>query len=343
MRMIKTAAVSGAACLLALAAACSTSPPGRTSRPGALPAHVAQVHSPAASRAPSPVITRAGAQQVLYAYASVNNQANKARSDSLLASIEAGSSYQMDTGNYRWTKVTDPANHGYISSAWADPTYFIPRQTGYPAWFAVRVTWTNLTHPQAGPTPAFLVFTKATAQAPWLEVLEPFVLAGAGPVPRIETDAQGYAVQVSRADAARLAVAPGGIPLLTAGYLDGDPAGQLRFTGSGSLADVHDQAFWKSRLPLGTDTDRHSATQDHVFGLRCADGGALLFYDLSARLTLVPPYGQTMNIQIPGFYSASETVSMAQVSYAEQFAAYVPPGQGSPRVVADVSGITARG
>ena len=43
------------------------------------------------------------------------------------------------------------------------------------------------------------------------------------------------------------------------------------------------------------------------------------------------------------FYSASQPLTKATVSYLEQFAAYDPPaGGGAPRVVADYSGITGK-
>jgi hypothetical protein len=297
----------------------------------------------APSPAPPPVITRAGAQQVLAVYTSANNRANKLRSDSLLRGIEANSSYQMDAGNYRWTRVTDPANHGYIPSAFARPEFLLPRQSGAP-WFVVRATWTNVNDPAASPTPQYLLFTRVSSAARWLQVQEPFALAGNAPAPRVATDAQGYASVISQADAARLAVPPDQIQSLTAGYLDGRHGGQLQFTGAGSLADEKDQAFWQAHLPAGsTDTDQHAATADQAFALRTTGGGALVFYDISARLTLAAPGGQSMRIEIPGFYSGG-VVNSAEVSYVEQFAAFDPPrGQGSPRVVADNSGIASLG
>jgi hypothetical protein len=38
---------------------------------------------------------------------------NKLRSDALLATIEAGGSYHMDTSTYQMDRATDPANHDY--------------------------------------------------------------------------------------------------------------------------------------------------------------------------------------------------------------------------------------
>ncbi len=48
-----------------------------------------------------PAITKADAERVVSRYWQVNNQANESCSDSLLGTIEAGSSYTMDAGSYR--------------------------------------------------------------------------------------------------------------------------------------------------------------------------------------------------------------------------------------------------
>jgi hypothetical protein len=69
-----------------------------------------------------------------------------------------------------------------------------------------------------------------------------------------------------------------------------------------------------------------------------------VFYHLTARLSLAPPPGQTINLAIPGYYySSSQALTSAAVDYADQFASYIPAGSASPAIVADASGITGRG
>src|SRR5205823_12211851 len=99
-----------------------------------------------------------------------------------------------------------------------------------------------------------------------------------------------------------------------------------------------------SRLPAGsTATDSHLPASGPVFGLRTVNGGALLFYAVTARLTLAPPTGHTFRLTIPGYYSPRQTLTSARVGYAEQFAAYDPPrGQGILHITADASSIAAR-
>ncbi len=85
-------------------------------------------------------------------------------------------------------------------------------------------------------------------------------------------------------------------------------------------------------------------TSGQVFGLKTVGGGVLVFYSLTARLSLTSPSGETFEIDIPGYYSSSQTLTSAEVWYAEQFATCIPQGQQvGPQVVADASGIDGRG
>ena len=84
-----------------------------------------------------------------------------------------------------------------------------------------------------------------------------------------------------------------------------------------------------------------------VFGLKTADGGALLFYTTDAQLTLTPPDRGTISaLNIPGYYSPSSSAGLtsATVRYIEQFATYVPAsGDSGRRIVADIASIASRG
>ena len=71
--------------------------------------------------------------------------------------------------------------------------------------------------------------------------------------------------------------------------------------------------------------------------------GAMVFYHLTARLSLTPPPGQIIRLGIPDYFSSSQALTSAAVDYADQFASYIPPGSAGPAIVADASGITGRG
>ena len=91
-----------------------------------------------------------------------------------------------------------------------------------------------------------------------------------------------------------------------------------------------------------TDTDKHSES-GRIFALKTVGGGVLVFYALTAQLTLAPPPRPDLQVGIPGFYSSSQTLTSATVDYTEQFATYIPPDQVSPQILADASGITGQG
>jgi hypothetical protein len=293
-----------------------------------------------------PAITKAQAEQVLSAYWRTKNEANELRSDSLLATIEAGTSYSMDIGAYRFDRVADPSNHDYVAIALVRAAFYIPRLAAgeYPRWFVAAVTYAGLASPRRPTGARYLLFSQAFPGGPWKDVLEPHVLPGTGPAPRIATDAEGYAAAVSPiGDAGGLSVVPGQFGSLTAASLDGGDTAAIK--PPGNVADLRDEAFWRSHLPAGsTEADRHQAGPGPVFGLRTVDGGAVLFYSVTAQLFLAASTGETFQLDIPGYYSPSQAVPSARVGYLEQFAAYDPPwGQAVPYVVADVSSIASRG
>jgi hypothetical protein len=295
-------------------------------------------------RSSPPAITRTGAERVLAHYWRVNNAANQSRSGTLLATIEAGSSYAMDVGAYQMSRITDPADSQYAPFTASSAVYYIPRQPAgvYPRWFAARVTYATLASPQQATGTGYVLFIQDAKDATWKNVLEPYLLTAAGPAPFIQTDAQGYAIQAPLTSAARLAAAPAQIPQLTAESLDGaTPAVTVR--NPGNLADLRGQVYFQSRLPAGSaDTDQHD-TAGLVFALKTTSGGALVFYHLTARLSLAPPAGQTINSRVPGYYSPGQALTSAAVDYADQFAVYLPAGPAAPAVIADASGITGQG
>jgi hypothetical protein len=286
-------------------------------------------------------LTKADAERILASYWQVNNTANESRSDALLKTVEAGSSYSMDAGTYQMDRVTDPDNRQYTAFTAENATYYIPRQPAgtYPRWFAVRVTYANLDAPQHATGAGYVLFTQAAMNSPWKNDLEPYMLPGTGPGPFIETDSQGYAIAASASDEAGLSVTSAQIQEVTAESLVSSSA---TVKDPGNLADLRDEAYFGGKLPAGSaDTDKRSAS-GRVFALKTVGGGVLAFYALTAQLTLAPPPGQTFQVSIPGFYSSSQTLTSATIGYAEQFATYIPPDQASPQILADASGITGR-
>jgi hypothetical protein len=311
------------------------------------------------SAEPSAVITTAGAKRVLAQYTAANNRSNQLRDASVLASYEAGSSYQLDAGGYAFFRVTDPANHNYTAVSYVRPVFYIPHQTGYPAWFAVRVHQQDVPPPASGSSSAdaYLLFTRSSASAKWLQVLDPDVLSVSGSAPQVAADPHGFARQIAPGDAGRLALAPARLPAAQVGYLDAGSAPTVPLrpglptpkapgpivtfaNGKTNLGDLHDQAFFQNLQPGQVNVqDMHATTPDRVYALQTTGGGALVFYDLSATVTISTVYGQLFSVKYSGFISGSQKDSNFEVEYREQFAVYEPAGAAvMPQVVAENSG-----
>lgn len=279
-------------------------------------------------------LTMAQARQVLAGYTSANNAANARRSDMALAAIETGSSYAVDAGIYRVQRAENAAPYPAFAPQRAQ--YYIPRETAYPRWFVAGVTNAALAAPEKATGTEYLLFTQAAPGAPWKNAIEPYLVAGATAPPVVALGADGLATPVTAATP--LAVPQSQIAQVTASSLDG--AGPL--PNPGNLADLMDRGFWQRKLPASSVTDSHAPAGGGVYGLRTADGGALLFYTGAAELTLTAPAGEVMHLTVPGYYSPGRALTRAGIGYLEQFASYDPPPGGSGlRVVADYSGITS--
>jgi hypothetical protein len=301
--------------------------------------------STAPSTAPStamPPLTAAQARGVLAGYATVNNEANAGRSDTLLGTIETGSSYAIDAGQYLMQVAAGAA--AYPAFGPVQATYYIPRAepADGPRWFVVRVANAFASSPGKVASTGYLLFTQSAPGGRWQDAVEPFALTGAS-TPAIALGADGLATAVSPA-ATSVAVPPGQLADATAVSLDN--AGTI--ASPGNLADQSDARFWQGKLPTARITDTHTATtgpDGQEFALLTTDGGALVFYTDSATLTITAPAGSALHLTVPGLYSPSQALSSAGLSYLDQFAAYDPPAggmAGAPRVVADYSGITGK-
>jgi hypothetical protein len=296
--------------------------------------------APTASGPLRPPITQAQAQQVLAAYTTTNNAANASASDEQIAMAEAGSSLAIDVGINRGKRANGSA--GYPAYTPMAASYYIPLEpAAYPHWFAVQVKNARTSDPGTQISAEYLVFTQAAAGAPWLDALEPFIPNSATPPP-IALDADGHATAVAASDAG-LAESPAAASGATATALD---SGTGQLASPSTLADAKELQSLRTALPSGTGlTDRHAATSGPVYGLRTTDGGTLLFYEVTAQLTVTAPAGRTVALNVPGFFSPASPVTHAVLDYQEQFAVVDPArGQGAlGPVVADYSGITGQG
>lgn len=327
---------SSAPALITPGTTTGTSRGASRARPAGTPASPGS-SAPAALAAP---VTGARAQQVLSHYTTVNNTANGATSDSLIAGVETGSSLAIDQGIYHQERAA--GSGGFPAFAPASARFYIPLEdpASYPHWFAVRVSNAPATDPAVVTSREYLVFTQSQPGGPWLEAIEPFIRKDKAPPP-VALDGNGFAKAV-RLSSSGLLLSPATASGATAAALN---AGAGQPASPGNLAIDADRAALARRAPSASVTARHSGTRTRVFALRTADGGALLFYDVAARLTLTAPAGATLKLTIPGYLSAAEGARTATLTYLEQFATYDPPRGGSSLlpVIADYSAITGRG
>ncbi|HEX4092978.1 MAG TPA: hypothetical protein VHZ33_30030 [Trebonia sp.] len=337
------AAVGAAIVMFALgharAAAGTTSP----SAPASSATSQAGPSGTGAAGSGSAPLTLAAARSVLAGYTSANNTANARRSAATLATVETGGSYAIDAGLYKIQAADGAAPYAAFSPAAA--TYYIPRAepAGGPRWFAVKVANAFSANPGKVTSTEYLLFTQAAAGGAWQNAIEPYLLAGAD-APQIAVGGDGLATAVS-ATATTLAVAPERLAGQTANAIDGTGTG-VTVGDPGALADRSDQTFWRGKLPTATVSDAHTAAtgaDGATFALLTTDGGALVFYTDAAELAITPPAGSAIHLTVPGLYSPAQALSRAGLGYLDQFAADDPPaGSGTPRVVAEYSGLTGK-
>jgi hypothetical protein len=277
------------------------------------------------------------AEAVVAKYTSVNNSANTQRSKALLATVETGSSYAIDAGQYQ------AQSSSYPPFSPVQATYFIPSNesaTG-PRWFVVQVANAFQASPSKVTSDEYLLFTQATPGGAWQNSIEPYLVDSAS-TPEIEVGTDGLATAVSP-DATTVTVAPSQLPAVTAGSLDGTSADRAAVAAPDKLADQVDTRHFESEVPGAAVADTHAATTGaggQEFALLTTDGGALVFYTDTAEVTITPPTGSVLHLNVPGFYSSSESLTEARLAYLEQFAAYDPPAAsgGTVRVVANYCG-----
>jgi len=303
---------------------------------------ISATKSPTPSAGAGAPLTLTQAQAILSRYTMTNNSANAERSDAILARVESGSSYAIDAGLYR-KQLADGTHYPAFGPVQA--TYYIPRDepaASGPRWFVVQVANAFQSSPATVASDEYLLFTQPAPGDAWQDTIEPYLLASAT-APQVAVGSDALATAVSP-DSAAVAVAPGQLPGATASSLDAAVAGQAAVAVPGNLADRSDQRRWQAKVSGGTVTDAHTTAAGHdgqEFALLTADGGALVFYTDAARLTITPPAGSTLHLTVPGLYTPAQALPQADISYLEQYAAYDPPaGVGTPRVVADYSGIT---
>jgi hypothetical protein len=217
----------------------------------------------ASSAAPS--LTRAQAEQVLAHYQSVNNDANRSLDGNLLATVETGAQLDMDRAGYQLRRARGDK---IVPFTYTATTYYIPRQTDFPKWFAVDAI--------SGRTRHALLFVQDRSGGSWLLAADPFPSAG---LSNVTLDKDGYATAVS-ADDTHAALSPAKVASAHAAVLTSGATGMAPgpYTSDSRSALVRVQSgLQRHGVTLSADfvPDRQQA-----YALRTTGGGFLVWYVL---------------------------------------------------------------
>jgi hypothetical protein len=341
-----------------------------------------------APRAASPAITAVRARQVWDQYVAAAAQAAPPHSAPPVLSLVTGveravlsaalgrhsvtvsGSPSSATGAYHSSLTVKPALSAYT---YGPPTFFLPEAAGYPRFFVVSATRTAKGTTPAGAAtaelggarvplngPALMLFSRASAGAPWL-LASASPLASGVTLPKLAADGAGYVPTVPLSDTALLARPDDAGPLQAAVVDDGPASTATRAVADGPLTTgmyqgVRDHA--DNMTPPTGDVYQWELEGVNVpeFALRTAAGGALVFYAMSLNTTVaVPDYVNKADpvhsgppIQVPVsvrmLLPPGQPAPLIQLSSVQQlsFAAVDPaPGKAKIQVIALGGGLTS--
>ena len=270
---------------------------------------------------PAPAVTLAQARQVFDRYVAATAAAASPQAASSVVSLVTGVERAVLSATLRLHSIVvsgspSSASGAYNSSlsvepdfeqyTYGSPTFYLPAAASYPRFFVASASRTlRGTKPADGRTtqlggvpvpvdgPALLLFSKASADAPWLLASVSQLPSGVTP-PKLATDSAGYIPTMPLSDAALLAQPDDTGPLQAAVVDDGPASTATRAVADGPLTtgmyqgarnhadgmtaphgDVYQWELAGSSLP--------------EFALRTAAGGALVFYAMTLTTTVAVP------------------------------------------------------
>ncbi|MFG3099011.1 hypothetical protein ACGFZL_00500 [Streptomyces sp. NPDC048182] len=218
-----------------------------------------------------PAATRAEAARALTEFTAAYNAADRAYDPALDAEHTTGALAAIDEARLRAGRANHPrGNPAYTPLALTDAEFTIPKKPGWPRWFVADARGNK-----GGDRRWLLAFTRSGPDARWQAAY--LTLAAPDDVPDFRTDADGWAEAVP-ADAAGLAVAPGG---LSKAYADCLTRGGTVFA-DGAYTSAFRQARERRASRPGLVSqyiDEPLTGGDQTpLALRTRDGGALVFF-----------------------------------------------------------------
>jgi hypothetical protein len=265
-----------------------------------------------------PAITKRQAEQVLANYQQVNNRANGDLDTHLLATVETGAQLEMDRAGYRLRRVKKDK---YTPFTYSRPAFYIPRQDGFPKWFAVDAT--------SGETRHALLFVQDHKAGPWLLAADPFPSSG---LRGVALDKDGYATAVSPADGDS-AVEPRKVAGVHAATLSTGAAGMAPGPYTTESRDALTKVEAELRKRGVTLTSDFAPDQQRPFALRTTGGGALVWYVVrqSERYDMVDPGTVSTNGDLAGLVTGRVGHHLSSVALIQYLA--VVPDHGNTQVI----------
>ncbi|MDN3355607.1 hypothetical protein [Actinomadura sp. DC4] len=265
-----------------------------------------------------PALTKTQAAQILANYQSVNNRANADLDGGLLATVETGAQLEMDRAGYRLRRAKKDK---YTAFAYARPAFYIPRQDGFPKWFAVDAA--------SGDTRHALLFVQDRAGGPWLLAADPFPSSG---LSGVDLDKDGYATAVSPTDGGT-AVQPSKVAGVHAATLSSGTGGMAPGPYTSESRDALTKVEAALRKRGVTLTSDFAPDQQRSFALRTTGGGALVWYVVrqSERYDMVDPGTVSADGDLAGLVRGRVGHHLSSVALIQYLA--VVPDHGSTQVI----------
>ncbi|MEO3892253.1 hypothetical protein [Nonomuraea sp. B5E05] len=298
-----------------------------------------------ASSAPTPAraVSDQEAASILADYVKRNNVANKARSDTLLASYEGGSSLTIDKADYASSRILYKTIRyrpfGYVrpvfraSAAGQRPLLLVTAQMHY------KTTTEK--------EPTYLLFVREANG--WRQMYAPDVFGGttSKELPAIAVDASGVASEVGPTDRTSLLMSPADFAKKYAAHLAGKgtaAAKSLFATDSITTQDAVTRQRTK-HFARSTSTAR-PATRYPSYTMRTTDGGALTFTTIerTTRYDVRPTQERGYVSHKDSGFLRGRYYTYMKVTELFQVAAHIPPKNAEPgqvKVLAAYSGVIA--
>jgi hypothetical protein len=309
---------------------------------------------------PQAAVSKEEASRLLNDYVGLANGTRKTRDYAALSRFQTGPQLPVDIGKYKIASYHRKIRDFQLDPLeFEEPTFFIPKFTGFPKWFAAVAT------PVTDDPALAMVFARATRKDPW-RISYSTVLGGdkagdaakgddkdsagtkTGSLPRISLDEKGLATAIAPGRQQRSLIRPVqlpdahaslnqyGVAGLGAGVVGGGPwTTAVAETVAGDVRQAKRRGFNYVRS--------YHASGFPIYALRTHDGGAVVWYSVTDELSVTRARARPRTVirmanDMAGIIRRSKVIDSFQVSSLNQYVAVMPPEGGRAEVVGSYGG-----